>query len=170
MKPIFAVILGLVACGALAGETIPSAPAPVPAPATSADSTQVPTPTREALQQAVDGTMTCSALSAIISRSVAADQAWLWKNRSFAFGMLAANFYANATTEKLSHEELDNMLTQYANSLQGMTPKEREPFDTGCARRYAQIDKLCEQNHCPNAAPAPSAPKPAAGAPAKPSK
>lgn len=165
MKRIVVLILGLAVSGVQAGEPATPTPVPVPQVVPSADANQVPAPTQEALQQAVDGTMTCSALSAIISRSVAADQAWLWKNRSFAFGMLAANFYVNATKEKLSNEELDNMLTQYANSLQGMTAKEREPFDTGCARRYAQIDKLCEQNHCPNTAPGAVATTPTAPTP-----
>jgi hypothetical protein len=164
MKHIVALILGFVACGALAGETAAPALAPAAPPAATSATQQDPVPTRQALQQAVDGSMTCSALSAIIAGSVGADQAWLWKNRSFAFGMLAANFYFNATKEKLSDDELDNMLTQYANSLQGMAPKEREPFDTGCARRYTQMDKLCEQNHCPNAPPAASTSKPGAGA------
>ena len=82
-----------------------------------------------------------------------------------AFGMLAANFYVNATQKKLSNEDMDNALTSYANSLQGMSPAEREPFDTGCARKYAQMDKLCEVNECPHSAPAaPDFPAPAESA------
>ena len=88
----------------------------------------------------------------------------------FAFGMLAANFYVSATQAKLTDEDMNNALTSYANSLQGMSPAEREPFDTGCARKYAQIDKLCEVNQCPNSAPgAPEFAAPA-GAPAAPAK
>ncbi len=176
MKRIAISILGLVMFGAQAAE--PAAPAtsssPPPtsaAPPTGAAMGQSETPSKEALQQAFDGAMTCSALSALISQTAKADEVWRWKNRSFAFGMLAANFYVNATQDKLSNEDMDNMLTQYANSLQGMKPTDREPFDTGCARKYAQIDKLCEVNQCPNSAPGtPAYQAPAGAPPAKPAK
>ena len=176
MKRIAISILGLVMFGAQAAE--PAAPAtsssPPPtsaAPPTGAAIDQSETPSKEALQQAFDGAMTCSALSALISQTAKADEVWRWKNRSFAFGMLAANFYVNATQDKLSNEDMDNMLTQYANSLQGMASKDREPFDIGCAKKYAQIDKLCEVNQCPNSAPGtPAYQAPAGAPPAKPAK
>jgi hypothetical protein len=170
MKRIAISLLGLVMYGVQAAEpAAPAAnapPASIAAPGAGAANGQSVPPSKEALQQAFDGAMTCSALSAIISQSAKPDDAWRWKNRSFAFGMLAANFYVNATQVKLSNEELDNALTSYANSLQAMSPKDREPFDTGCARKYAQIDKLCEVNHCPNAAPGSPEFVPPAGAPA----
>lgn len=173
MKCIAISILGLVICAAHAAEPATSAsPATTSAaPATGAANGQSETPSKEALQQAFDGAMTCSALSALISQTTKADEVWRWKNRSFAFGMLAANFYVNATEDKLSNEDMDNMLTQYANSLQGMTLEDREPFDTGCARKYAQIDKLCDVNDCPNSAPStPAYAAPAGAPPAKPAK
>ena len=167
MKPIAALILDLVVVCAQAAEPTAPAAAPATQAAPPANANQDVAPTKEALLQAFDGTMTCSALSAIIAQSAAPNEAWRWHNRSFAFAILARNFYLNAHSEKLSDDDLDNKLTQYANSMQAMPPKEREPFDTGCARRYAQIDKLCEENHCPNAAPSAPAFKPPAGAPAK---
>ena len=173
MKRIAISILALAIFAAHAAEpaTSSSPPATSAAPTTGAANGQSETPSKEALQQAFDGAMTCSALSALIAQTVKADEVWRWKNRSFAFGMLAANFYVNATQDKLSNEDMDNMLTQYANSLQGMTPQNREPFDTGCARKYAQIDKLCEVNECPNSAPgAPAYEAPAGAPPAKPAK
>lgn len=173
MKRIATSILSLVMLGAQAAEpaTSPSPPATSAAPTTGAANGQSETPSKEALRQAFDGAMTCSALSALISQTVKADEVWRWKNRSFAFGMLAANFYVNATQDKLSNEDMDNMLTQYANSLQGMTAQDREPFDTGCARKYAQVDKLCEVNDCPNSAPGtPAYEAPAGAPPAKPAK
>jgi len=173
MKRIAISLVGLVMLGAQAADPAPPAASSAP-PATSAAPSageangQSTPPSKEALQQAFDGAMTCSALSAIISQTAKADEAWRWKNRSFAFGMLAANFYVNATQEKLSNDDMDNMLTQYANSLQGMSPTDREPFDTGCARKYAQIDKLCEVNQCPNSAPGTPEFQPPAAAPAPP--
>lgn len=157
MQPFAVLILCVLVGSAWAAE--PAAPARQAAPA--ADATQAVAPTKAALEQAFDGAMTCSALTAIIAQSATPTDAWRWQNRSLAFGMLARNFYLNATTAELSAEDMDNKLTQYANSLQAMPPKEREPFDTGCARKFPQMDKFCEQLHCPHAAP---------GAPAKPNK
>ena len=170
---IFASLIALAVGQALAAE--PAAPSTPPAASGSAapagEHGQSQPPSKEALQQAFDGAMTCSALSALIAKTAKPDEVWRWKNRSFAFGMLAANFYVNATQNKLSNEDMDNALTSYANSLQGMSPTEREPFDTGCARKYAQIDKLCEVNQCPNAAPGTPEFQPPAAAPAdKPAK
>lgn len=173
MKRIAISLLCLVLFNAHAAEpAAPAASTPAPvtnaAPAAGANHGQSEAPSKEALQQAFDGAMTCSALSALISKTAKADEVWRWKNRSFAFGMLAANFYLSATQNKLSGEDMDNALTSYANSLQGMSPTEREPFDTGCARKYAQIDKLCEVNNCPNAAPGTPEYQAPAGAPAAP--
>ena len=169
MKRIAISILGLVMFGAQAAE--PAAPTAAPAASTppAANGQSVP-PSKEALQQAFDGAMTCSALAAIISKTTKADEVWRWKNRSFAFGMLAKNFYHSATQNDLSGEDMDNALTSYANSLQSMAAKDREPFDTGCARKYAQIDKLCEVNHCPNSAPGTPEYQAPAGAPPAPAK
>lgn len=161
MKPIAALILCLVVvCAEAAEPSLPAVPAATQA-GPPIDANQDVAPTREALQQAFDGAMTCSALTAIIAQSAGPDQTWRWHNRSFAFGLLAARYYGNATKQNLSPQDLDNKLTQYANSLQAMSPTERQPWDTGCPRRYAAMDKLCEAIHCPNAAP---------GAPAKPVK
>ena len=157
MKPTAVLLLCVFAASVSAAE--PTAPASQAAPA--ADANQAVAPTKEALEQAFDGAMTCSALTAIIAQSAAPADAWRWQNRSLAFGLLARNFYSNANKAELSSADMDNKLTSYANSLQTMPAKEREPFDTGCARKYAQMDKFCEQLRCPNVAP---------GAPAKPSK
>lgn len=147
------ILVGLVTANVQAAEPAAAPPAASSSAPPAGEHGQSQPPSKEALQQAFDGAMTCSALSALIAKTAKPDEAWRWKNRSFAFGMLAANFYVNATQNKLSNEDMDNALTSYANSLQGMAPAEREPFDTGCARKYAQIDKLCEVNECPNAAP-----------------
>lgn len=170
MKRIAISLLSLVMYSAYAAEPAAPAAAPSTAPAAStAPDTkhgQSEPPSKEALQQAFDGAMTCSALTAMIAQSAKPDEAWRWKNRSFAFGAVAANFYVNFTQAKLSPEDMDNALTSYANALQGMPAAEREPFDTGCARKYAQIDKLCEVNECPHAAPGTAEFTPPAGAPA----
>jgi hypothetical protein len=156
-------LIGLAAGQVQAAEpAVSTPPSASSSPAAEAEHGQSQPPSKEALQQAFDGAMTCSALSALLAKTAKPDEAWRWKNRSFAFGMLAANFYVNATQKKLSNEDMDNALTSYANSLQGMSPAEREPFDTGCARKYAQMDKLCEVNECPHSAPAaPDFPAPA---------
>lgn len=175
MKRIAISILGFAFLSAQAAAPAPAAPTnatPAPSSVAPAESEASPSavPTKEALQQAFDGAMTCSALSALNGQQAGKDEVWRWKNRSFAFGMLAAHFYVDATKDKLSNEDMDNMLTEYANSLSAMKPKDREPFDTGCARKYAQVDKLCEVNSCPNAAPGTPEFKPPAGAPAPKSK
>ncbi len=157
MNPIVVLLLCVLAGSAWAAE--PPAPANQATP--TADANHAVAPTKEALEQAFDGAMTCSALTAIIAQTAAPAEAWRWQNRSLAFGVLARNFYANANHEELSSEDMDNKLTSYANSLQTMPPKERETFDTGCARKYTQMDKFCEQLRCPNVAP---------GTPAKPGK
>jgi hypothetical protein len=155
MNALAVLLLSVLMGSAWAAE--PAAPASQAAPAAAANDAAAPT--KESLEQAFDGAMTCSALTAIIAQSAAPAEAWRWQNRSLAFGLLARNFYANANQAELSSEEMDNKLTSYANSLQTMPAKEREPFDTGCARKYTQMDKFCEQLRCPNAPPA-AAPKP----------
>ena len=141
------------------------APAEAAAPATAAgDAPSVP-PEREAFEQAFDGAMTCSALTAVKAHQATEAkeaEAWRWGYRSFAFGMLAVRFYTDATKQQLTNEDADNMLTEYANSLVSMTPEQREPFEVGCARKYAEIDKLCEINKCPHTPAADAAVTPGA--------
>ena len=149
MKLTAALFLCILAFGVRAAEPAAS---PSPAPPAAATTPAV-APTKEALEQAFDGAMTCSALTAIIAQTAIPSEAWRWRNRSLAFGLLARNFYANANQEALTSEDMDNKLTSYANSLQTMPAKEREPFDIGCARKYTQMDKFCEELYCPNAPP-----------------
>lgn len=157
MKHIAVLFLCILAFGVRAAEpAASSSPAPP-----AAETSPAVAPTKEALEQAFDGAMTCSALTAIIAQSAIPSEAWRWRNRSLAFGLLARNFYSNANQEELTSEDMDNKLTSYANSLQTMPAKEREPFDIGCARKYTQMDKFCEELRCPHAAP---------DAPAKPNK
>ena len=172
MKLPFALLLALCVTVARAAEPAPAAPA---APAASATQGPDVAPTKQALQQAFDGAMTCSALAALNGRAAGKDQAWLWQNRSFAFGILAMQFYMQATGDKVKKSDMDDALTSYANTLQSMSPKERQPFDEGCARKYAQIDQLCKDNGCPSAPPAgpefaPPGSAPPVAAPATPAK
>ncbi|MBX9607317.1 MAG: hypothetical protein K2Y51_13915 [Gammaproteobacteria bacterium] len=149
MHRVLAFLLALVAGGSFAAE-------PTQPPADGAATTEAPgvAPTKEALKQGFDGAMTCSAVCALAAQGAGKDTAWLWRNRSFAFGMLAAQFYSQASNGQVSREDLDSMLTEYANALQTMSPEARKPFDDGCARKYAAVDQLCKENGCPNAAPA----------------
>lgn len=184
MKLIITSILGLVLVTVQAAEpTVPAATPAAPAtvapapPAAGAGVTPAPAegetgpgvaPTKASLEQAFDGAMTCSALAAVKALQAGKDEAWRWQNRAFVFGMLAARFYGNATKDPISNEDMDNMLTEYANSLSTMPAAQREPFETGCARKYPQMDQLCEINKCPHAAPGTRSPTPpAAAAPAK---
>lgn len=149
MKPIAVLLVCVLASTAQAAE--PTAPATQGAPA--GEPNHAVAPTKEALEQAFDGAMTCSALTAVIAQSAAPAETWRWQNRSLAFGLLARNFYFNANKEQLTSEEMDNKLTFYANALQTMPAKERETFDLGCSRKYTQMDKFCEELHCPNKPP-----------------
>ncbi len=111
------------------------------------------------LQQAFDGAMTCSAVAALGAEEVADAERWRWDNRSFAFGMLAARFWNDATGEPMSAEQLDQTLNRYAQALIGMEPDQRAMFENGCAGKYADVDKLCEENPCLHSGPpAPAAP------------
>lgn len=138
----------------------PAAPAAEGAPATAAP----PGFDRKALEEAFDGAMTCSALTAIKAHEAKEDEAWRWGNRSFAFGMLAVRFYTEATQQPLPREEIDKILTEYANALMAMKAEQRQPFEEGCGRKYADMDRLCEANKCPLAAPGSTAEAPAAPA------
>lgn len=108
----------------------------------------------EMLKQAFDGAMTCSALSAVNSQRVADAEEWKWRNRSFAFGMLAARFLGDATNKPVTAESLDEALNQYIQALEEMKPDQVAHFETICQAKYAEVDKLCEENGCPNADPA----------------
>ncbi len=101
-----------------------------------------------AMAQAFDGALTCAALTANKTDDAADAQAWQWVDRSFAFGMLAAKFYVDARREALSNEDLKAMRAQYATALREMTPEQREPFEQGCAEKYADVDALCAHNGC----------------------
>lgn len=149
--------LSLVASSVLAAE--PAAEAPAAGAATKYDKAQ--------LLQAFDGAMTCSAVTALAAEKTPPAEAWLWGNRSFAFGMLAVRFYTEANKKQITSEELNNILTEYANRLNTMPAADFKPFDEGCARKYPDIDKLCEQNKCPRQPPGAdesAASEPAAGA------
>lgn len=149
MHRVLALLLALSAGGVFAAE-------PPQSPADGAAVSEAPgvAPTKDALKQGFDGAMTCSAVCALAAQGASRDTAWLWQNRSFAFGMLAAQFYSQATNGEVSREDLDSMLTEYANALQSMSPQARKPFDDGCARKYGAVDQLCKENGCPNSAPA----------------
>ncbi|MGE0484465.1 MAG: hypothetical protein AB7Q81_10025 [Gammaproteobacteria bacterium] len=101
------------------------------------------------LKQAFDGAMTCSALAAIKSEAALGDEQKTWGNRSFAFGMFAAQVYSNLTGKPLSGEELGQAVNQYADGLAVMVEEELEPFEKGCAAKYEFADELCRQNECP---------------------
>lgn len=164
MKFLFTVVLALMLAGVQAQEP-PLAPPSKAAAAVGAETAAklalppagpAVAPTTAALQQAFDGAMTCSALSAIKARDVGAEDHWRWGNRAFAFGMLAARFYTDQIKKPVTNEEMDNFLTTYANALGAMPPAQREPFETGCARKYTMTDRMCETNPCPHKAPAPA--------------
>ena len=135
MKAFIGIFLFLIVSGAIAQEQAPQI----------AD--------RATLEQAFDGAMTCSALTAIRASRSPASEAWLWENRSFAFGMLGARFWYSATENALPAAELDKMLNKYADRIDQMPPEQIEPFELGCEAKYADIDKLCEENSCPNTGP-----------------
>lgn len=107
------------------------------------------TPEQETLlKQAFDGAMTCSALTALKGDQVMGEAQQQWVNRSFAFGMLAVRFYTDLKSEPLSNDELNNALNQYADALTAMSEEELAPFETGCGNKYADMDRLCEENDC----------------------
>lgn len=103
---------------------------------------------RAMLKQAFDGAMTCSALTAIKADQALGDAQRTWANRSFAFGMLAVRFYTDLTQKSLSNADMNDALNEYAHSIAAMTPEELEPFESGCAGKYPDMDKLCEENDC----------------------
>lgn len=114
---------------------------------------------RELLKQAFDGAMTCSALTAIKADQATGTDQQSWANRSFAFGMLAVRFYTDITAAPLSNDELNEALNQYADALLAMSPEQTAPFETGCANKYADMDRLCAENECVfPAVPAPESP------------
>ena len=148
-------LLVFLASDAAAGD----APATPPPPATASGEP------RDLLKQAFDGAMTCSALTALKADQAFGDEQQQWANRSFAFGMLAVRFYTDLTAEPLSNDALNEALNQYADALILMSPEERAPFETGCANKYADMDRLGEENACvfpvaPPADDAPAAPAP----------
>ncbi len=110
------------------------------------------------LQQAFDGAMTCSAITAINADNAGPEQRWRWENRSFAFGMLAARFWNDATGQPMTAEVLDAALNDYAGKIVAMTPDALAPYDTSCAGKYADMDKLCESNPCLHSGPPPADP------------
>lgn len=167
-RPLGRLVLGLVAacsCAPVAAESPAAAPAARPAAEASAEGeAKAPPHNQKALEQAFDGAMTCAALTAIKANDEPPATAWEWGNRSFAFAMLAVRFYTDATQKPLPHEEINNMLTEYANALIAMPEPERQPFEEGCGRKYADMDRLCAANACPHQAPGTEgdAPTPAA--------
>lgn len=114
----------------------------------SAPQAQEATPDKDTLRQAFDGAMTCSALAAITADKVAANERWLWENRSFAFGKLAAQFWQQATDEPPTGEKMNEALNRYAGTLIELPPEKVEPYETSCNGKHADIDKLCEVNSC----------------------
>jgi hypothetical protein len=117
-------------------------------------------PQRQQLKQALDGVLRCTALTAIKSEAALGDEQKTWGNRSFAFGMLAVQFYYNLTEKPLSGEELGQAVNQYADALAVMVEEELKPLEKGCGSKYEFADEFCRQNECPypevvEAAPAP---------------
>lgn len=105
------------------------------------------------LRQAFDGAMTCSAVAAIKADEVAPDERWRWENRSFAFGMLATQFWTEARGQAMPAEELTKALNTYASALLEMVPLSRAGFEANCESRYADMDTVCESNPCPHKPP-----------------
>lgn len=105
-------------------------------------------PSAEMLRQAFDGAMTCSAVAAITADKAGPDVRWKWENRSFAFGMLAARFWHEASGEPITAEAMDKVLNQYAGTMLEMVPHAYIEFETSCAGKLADIDQLCEVNTC----------------------
>lgn len=132
MQRIFPVIMALLPLFAAAEDA--------PAPADNERQAQ--------LEQAFDGAMTCSALTAIKADKHEGHEHERWANRSFAFGMLAVRFYTDLTERALSNDELNNALNQYADALITMTEEEIAPFETGCGNKYPDMDQLCVENDC----------------------
>lgn len=168
-RPRACLVLALIAaclCLPVAAESPAAAPATPPAGEATAEGADpaAPPANREALEQAFDGAMTCAALTAIKANQAAPAEAWEWGNRSFAFAMLAVRFYTDATQKPLPHEEINNMLTEYANALIAMPEPKRQPFEEGCGRKYADMDRLCAANACPHKAPEAGAASPAPAA------
>ncbi|MGR8920846.1 MAG: hypothetical protein ACU85V_14620 [Gammaproteobacteria bacterium] len=112
---------------------------------------------RQQLRQAFDGAMTCAAITAIEAEKLPPETRWEWDNRSFAFGMLAARFWNDATDNPMSAQDLDNALNKYAGHIVTMTEADLLPFRDSCAQKYADMDKLCKENGCLHAGP-PAAP------------
>jgi len=138
MKRLFPVLIALLPLFAVAEDTAsPTAPAAAPEP-----------DQRTVLKQAFDGAMTCSALTAIKGDQIGGEAQQQWVNRSFAFGMLAVRFYTDLTSEPLSNDELNNALNQYADALTAMSEEELAPFEAGCGNKYADMDRLCDENDC----------------------
>jgi len=105
-------------------------------------------PDKAVLAQAYDGAMTCSALAALETDSVPADERWLWENRTLAFGILAAHFWNDAHPEPITDKAMDESLNQYTGGLSGMPPDQVAPFMTACAGKFDYVDKFCEANRC----------------------
>lgn len=132
------------------------------APALAEDAAGAATDAQRAqFKQAFDGAMTCAALTAIKSDAALGDEQQRWANRSFAFGMFAAQIYFQITHKPLSGEELGDAVNQYADALSVKVEEELEPFEKGCAGKYEFADALCRDNQCPFpdvVPPAPAAP------------
>jgi hypothetical protein len=105
------------------------------------------------LARAFDGAMTCAALTYIKADDINDENAWRWANRSFAFGMLAAKFFTDAQHGAVSADDLNGMRAEYTAAFTAMTPAERAPFEESCAGKYADMDRLCEENTCVHTPP-----------------
>ncbi len=49
-------------------------------------------------------------------------------------------------------------MNDYAGKIVAMTPDALAPYDTSCAGKYADMDKLCESNPCLHSGPPPADP------------
>lgn len=136
----------------LTGVALLAAALPLAAEQTAADP--------DALKRAFDGAMTCSAVAAVGADTVPQAERWRWDNRSFAFGMLAARFWNDATGEPMTGEQLNDALNRYAEALLEMPADQRAGFEIGCEAKYPDVDKLCESNPCIHAGPPPPPPPP----------
>ena len=129
----------------------------------SAPQAQQATPDKDTLRQAFDGAMTCSALAAITADKVAANERWLWENRSFAFGKLAAQIWQQATDEPPTGEKMNEALNRYASTLIELPPEKVGAYETSCKGKHPNMDKLCEVHSCiHDGPPAVESPAPAA--------
>jgi hypothetical protein len=115
-------------------------------------------PNAQQYLEAFDGALTCSALSYLNTKGMSEDEAWMWANRSFAFGMLAVKFYIDATGDGIPAEKIREMRDQYVKVLEGLSTEKITPFVQVCAQKFAEVDALCREQACLHLPPAAETP------------